>query len=290
MLKLAHISDLHFFHFGKTPLQFFDKTFIGNWHYLLNRRHRHSGALAYEVIEHFKKEGVTHLLITGDYTNSSSKKEMSLMKHYLATLKEAGFHLYSLPGNHDVYTKRAQRSQRFYTYAKEFIDFQGSLPYNLIDHKVAGYPLIGRWWLLLIDCALPNSWNKATGLFSEKGEHYLKEALNALPRDALIAVASHFPFESFKYPYAHLKRGERLATLLHEENRIRLYLHGHRHLPRIEFEKEILLGESGSLTLKASSSFNLLEFEADHCLLTQYQFNKDKWEKTDVQKSTHRLV
>src|SRR5690606_11603845 len=112
--KLAHFSDIHFFKACKSPLQFFNRQFLGNFNYLFTRRKHFDQKLAELKAAELKQEGILSLLITGDFTCMASKAEFLQAKNFLIKLKNQGFKIYILPGNHDVYTKSAHSNKTFY--------------------------------------------------------------------------------------------------------------------------------------------------------------------------------
>lgn len=289
-LKVAHLSDIHFFHLNKSPLQFFSKRFLANFNSLLTRGAILDSNLAYEVLPFLKKEGVTHLIISGDYTSSSSAKEFEMMQQYVKTIKSEGFELFTLPGNHDAYTKSSYRNQAFFSYLGDLVNFSGDTPFNLIDHHVAAYKLIDPWWLVLLNCSCPTPLHKSTGVFSPEIEKSLLSLLSSLPQDSEITLVCHYPFERYRYPKAHLERGSLLEKILQIDKRIRLYLHGHRHHPRIEQIGSITVADSGSISLKKASSFNLLDFSPNGCEITHYQHENKTWRPTDVRETITTLV
>jgi len=264
-MRVAHFSDIHFFHFHKSPLQFFSKRFLGNFNYYFNRKHVHDSHLAYEVLPRLKKQGVTHLIISGDYTTTASSTEFQLMRDYVNTVKEQGFQLFTLPGNHDAYTKSAHRNQSFFSYLGDLVPF-GSLP----DQHVAAFPLYESWQLILIDCSFPTPLYKSTGIFSLPVEKSLKSLLNTLPKNANLVVTCHYPFERYKYPKAHLERGSHLKEIILNDPRIKLYLHGHRHLHRIETLNHLTIADSGSISFKKKSSYNVIDFTETDFTICKY--------------------
>lgn len=280
MIRIAHLSDIHFFHFEKSPLQFFSKRFVGNFNTYLSRKKIFNQDFAYQVVDLLLKENVTHLLITGDYTCTSSKKEFALMVNYIKYLKSKGFTLFTIPGNHDVYTSRADRNKTFYTLLEEWIDFKGDTEKNLIEHRVAAYHLMGNFWLVCCDSARSTALIKSTGVFDKQTEINLKALLKELPKDAKILLANHFPYEKFRYPTAHLERGEALEEIILTHSNIKALLHGHRHRHRIkETRNGHLLLDSGSLSHKYRSSFNLLELSENSIEVHKYKRTDNNWER-----------
>jgi 3',5'-cyclic AMP phosphodiesterase CpdA len=289
-LKIAHISDIHFFHMNKSPLQFFCKRFLANFHAFFTRRTALNPNLAYKVLPLLKKEGVTHIIISGDFTSSSSVREFQLMKNYITAVKASGFEVLTLPGNHDAYTKEAYRNQSFFTYLSNLVNFSGETGHNLIDHRTAAYKLTGPWWAVLINCSQPTPWHKSTGVFSKEVEESLLSTLEALPKNSEITLICHYPFERFRYPKAHLERGEKLEAIIKNDKRIRLYLHGHRHLQRVEQVAGITVADSGSISLKKRSTFNILNFDKTSCEITQYKYMNHTWTPTDDREKISSLV
>ncbi len=289
-LKVAHISDIHFFHLNKSPLQFFCKRFLANFHALFARKATFNPNLAYKVLPLLKKEGVTHIIISGDFTSSSSKKEFELMQTYIKAVKASGFEVFTLPGNHDAYTKQAHRNQSFFSYLESLVNFSGETGHNLMNDFTAAYKLTESWWAVLINCSCPTPWHKSTGVFSKEVENSLLATLESLPKNGKITVICHYPFEKFRYPKAHLERGEKLESILKNDKRIRLYLHGHRHLQRVEQIGDLTVADSGSISFKKRSTFNILNFDGDGCEITQYKYQNDTWSPVGEREKIESLV
>jgi 3',5'-cyclic AMP phosphodiesterase CpdA len=290
-IRIAHFSDIHFYHLNKSPTQFFNKRVLANFHALFSRRKTHDPALAFDVLNFLKKEKVTHLIITGDYTTSSSKKEFEMMQKYIEVVKNEGFTLLTLPGNHDVYTKHALRNNSFFSYLGNYVNFEGDIPnFNLADESVAAYKISDNWWVVMIHCSTKTPLHKSTGIFSKKIEENLTSLLEKIPSDAEITAVCHFPFEPFRYPNAHLERGDALKKILIDDPRIKVYLHGHRHKHRIERLDSLLVCDSGSISLKKHSSLNIIDLKERECQITHYQYSENTWKPTDVRKSTKALV
>ncbi len=289
-LKIAHLSDIHFFHLNKSLSQFFNKRFLANFNALLTRGKLLDSNLAYKVLPFLKKQGVTHIIISGDFTSSSSFQEFRLMQDYVKEIKNQGFELYTLPGNHDAYTKSSHLKQAFFSHLDTLVNFKGDTDHNLIHDGVAAYKILEPWWLVLLNCSCSTAWHKSTGIFSKSLEKSLISLLDSLPAKSEITLVCHYPFEKFRYPRAHLERGHVLEKILATDERVRIYLHGHRHNHRIELAQNIVLADSGSISLKKASSFNLLEFTPTQCEIVHYQRINHEWRPSDVRETVACLV
>ena len=237
-----------------------------------------------------KNERVTHLVISGDFTSSSSKQEFQMAQNFIKSANKEGFKVFTLPGNHDAYTRNAHRNNAFFSHLKNLVDFSGDTRHNLITDHVSAHKLTNPWWLILLNCSRATPLHKSTGVFSVEVERSLIDVLDTLPKDCEITIACHYPFEPYKFPNAHLERGSYLEKILESDKRVRIYLHGHRHQHRIEEIGEITVADSGSIALKQNSSFNLLNFDSSGCEITHYQRSNNTWRKTDVRKTITTLV
>ena len=274
---LAHISDIHFFHLAKTPLQFFSKRFLGNLYHLFKRRSSYNPLLAYDLLSFLQELNVSHLIISGDFTCSSSKKEFQIMQDYIDQAKKKGFTIFALPGNHDVYTQKAYKNQLFFSYLHNLVNFFGDTPHNLIDHRVAAFQLQKSWWLILLHCSFPLPWTKSNGIFAPHTEQHLKTVLSLLPQKAHLIIACHFPYEGFRKNTSILERGERLQKIIQQDKRISLYLHGHLHSPYLQKKEELLITDSGSISFTQKSSFNLIKLQENRYEIKQYKKDLKKF-------------
>ena len=87
MIRIAHISDLHFSKFSLSPAQFFSKQWLGNMNLLFNRSNQYLNERPFSLIPEFKDKGITHVIISGDLTTTSTPQEYKIAKggiaHYL---------------------------------------------------------------------------------------------------------------------------------------------------------------------------------------------------------------
>lgn len=274
-MKLAHISDLHFSKFGFELNDLISKRLLGNLN-LLRRKAQFSQAQREEAIAAFEKEGVTHVLITGDFTTTGSKKEYSQALHFVEKLKMKGWPVFVLPGNHDHYTSRGSKDRIFYRHME-------ALPL-LKEERIAFYDLDPTWRLILLDTTLATPWHLSTGLFSEKTEESLKKILD-ISQDKKVILANHFPFFQHEAPNRRLLRGEALGALIKKSPQIAFYLHGHTHRPTAADLRKNgwpVVIDSGSLPHTERGGWSLLELSSPQWTATQFLHTQGLWTKTGL--------
>ncbi len=226
-MRLAQISDLHFGSFTLNPFQFLSKRWLGNFNFLFTRKKKFSYNRLIELIDLFKAEKVTHVLITGDLSITSRSIEFKMGKRFIELLKKEGLEVFAIPGNHDHYTRRSDRKKRFY----KFFDpqFDPDCPLNLKDDKVTYIQLDDQLWLVALDTAMATGPTSSQGYFSPKAQESLEKALKAIPSYASVILLNHFPFFHNELARKDLVRAPLLKNLLTKYPNIILYLHGHTH-------------------------------------------------------------
>lgn len=285
-MRLAHLSDIHFFSFRKNPLQIFSKRLLGNFNFYFTRKKSFDQSLAVKVLSQLKELGISHLIITGDYTCTSSREEFGLMQEYVKKVRHEGFTVFTLPGNHDAYTHKSYHKQIFYDRLHHLVNFQGEHNFLLNRDRVAIYRLCDDYYLILIDCAVASKYTQSIGRFSRAIEARLKEALSHIEKDAKIVVAGHFPFDPFLIPSVHLERGSHLRSILDNDPRVLAYIHGHRHNQEITKRGHLWVADSGSISISRKSSFNLIELKDSTCLITPYRLQNASWREYHVKETS----
>ncbi|MCP5506093.1 MAG: metallophosphoesterase [Chlamydiales bacterium] len=280
MIKVAHISDLHFSRFSPSPAQFFSKRWLGNLNLLLNRAKEYINERPFSLIPTFKEQGITHVIISGDLTTTSSKQEYRIAKRFVDTLKKEGMKVFLIPGNHDHYTKKADRTKAFY---QSFPSPKES-SFSLSAHGVAGVPLTEGWHLILMDTTFASKLTSSNGFFSPIIEKNLKKLLKTIDPEQNILLVNHFPFFQHDKPHRRLIRGEKLKAIVSTHPNIQLYLHGHTHrrtIADLRPNKLPLILDSGS-TGHRNGSWNLMELDATSLKLTVHKWD-NAWNPIDEQ-------
>jgi len=276
LIRIAHLSDLHFAKPTFRLSQFFSKRWIGNFHCILRRRKEFSSKLLDQLCETLRANEITHAILSGDFTTTSLKSEFALARSFVDKLERQGITCYTLPGNHDKYTKRSQKKRLYYKF------FPNS---DLMGKGLSIHHLDDKLWLILLDTAFATSWIHATGLFSEYLEDELEKTLLSIPKSDKIIIANHFPFFQNDNPLHTLRRGEALQAVLERHPHVQIYLHGHTHRHTLcDLRKTGLpiVLDSGSAAYKKRASFNCIDIASDACEIRVFRHGNHWQEKQRV--------
>jgi len=278
MLKIAHISDIHFINITLNPKQFFSKRWVGNANALLSRRKHFEPTLLLEFEETIKNLDIDYLIITGDFSSTSQYSEFEKCLAFFQKIKQSNIKLLSIPGNHDQYTKKAFLEKRFY----KFFENENSqeFDFELKKHGIEAKKIDEKWWYIGLDTAVATTLLSSRGLFSLELENNLKKLLTLIPKDESIILVNHYPFFDSLNIRRTLKRKDALVNVLKENKNIKLYLHGHTHKNKItDLRKENLpiIMDAGSITYKKSGSWNYLTIDNNQITVNKYSWIKNKW-------------
>lgn len=280
LLRCAHLSDLHFSHPTWNPSQFFSKRWVGNFNLILARKNVYTSEHFDSLLQSLKEQKVSHVFITGDLSCTSLDEEFIKARAFISSLETAGMLVFTIPGNHDHYTKSAYREQLFYNYFNpSFSDTTAKFPpdMSLKKDKVAARYLGHRWWLVGVDTALATPLLSSSGCFSEEIEANLNKVLKAIPSEHHIIVMNHFPIFELESPRNRLIRKDALRSILQQFSNIRFYLHGHTHrhcIADLRPNQLPIILDSGSTAHKAIGSWNMLEISEDGCSVHGYRWKQ----------------
>ncbi|MCB9736371.1 MAG: metallophosphoesterase [Deltaproteobacteria bacterium] len=112
-LRIAHVSDVHVLDLtGTKPWRFLNKRITGLANLMGARKAAHPHSMLEQIVRELEGDDVDHVIISGDLSNLALESELSRARELVKPL--GGFDRVSVvPGNHDVYTRGAQRSRRF---------------------------------------------------------------------------------------------------------------------------------------------------------------------------------
>ena len=289
-MKLAHFSDLHFHHFQISPRQFFSKTWVGNFNGLFNRRRGFSHGMLFTLPDKLKELGVEGVVISGDFTTTSSIAEFKMAARFLSKLRDEGFSLYIVPGNHDIYTKRSERESRFYKEFSPYVSFSGVPSFDLETDHVTAYQLTSSWYLATFDAAKPSSLLHSTGNFHETVEKNLYSLLSSIPKSSHIILLGHFPYHIARAPSHRMKGRKVLSSLLNDFPNVQIYLHGHTHKQQMVNINDRWLLNSGSISEVGKSFFYLIDLEIESFRVDTFHYLGNAFQRIDDQKITANLV
>jgi len=223
----------------------------------------------YALIDRFLQLGVTHVVISGDVTTTSLRREFALARSYVAELEKKGLTTLIVPGNHDSYTKKAYQNRTFYRYFER--------PSLKLD-CVAKEKLAEGLWAVSIDAALATPFYKSTGLFSKPIAENLIALLQEIPKNDKIVLINHFPLFNNDTAKHDLEGAEHLQEIVQNYRNIVLYLHGHSHrhcIGDLRPNHFPILLDSGSVGLKNASSWNLIECEEKACRVRGFFYDEE---------------
>lgn len=280
-MRFAQISDLHFGSFTINPIQFFSKRWVGNFNHFLNRKKQFFHESLPEIVPFLKKNGISHVFVTGDLSATSRTKEFKRAKEFLNLLQKEGFSVFTIPGNHDQYTKQSYKKRKFYRYFQEKYD--KNCIYSLKENKVTYTSLEKGLWLVAMDTAVATSWNSSQGLFSEKMAEDLDQILRAIPSKDKIILMNHYPFfQQYSFDLL-LMGGNLLKKTIQKYPNVFLYLHGHTHQRILADLRESflpILSDCGATPHKESGACHLFDLKENILDVSVYCY-QEGWHKTE---------
>lgn len=242
-MRLAHLSDVHVLDVqGVRWTRFVNKRVTGLANLLALRKGAHpTRLLEAAVAELADDRTIDHVVVTGDLTNLALESELVRAR---AILEPLAHKISVIPGNHDVYTRGAEKSRRFEAHFADWMWSGADLDYPWLKH-------LGDVALLGFSSALARLPFIATGHVSQAQLARLAElhASGAFTGRCVVALVHHNV-----HPRGFRK--DRMHGLGNRDNFIRalaaadvkLLLHGHTHVAhRFEREGVTIIG-SGSST------------------------------------------
>jgi 3',5'-cyclic AMP phosphodiesterase CpdA len=231
-MRIAHASDLHLYSMeGATLRRFLSKRLAGGANLLLRRGGHYRRELFQRILHEWRRDHFDHAVITGDVANLSLPAEFELARRILDEEGPPPHDLSLIPGNHDVYTRGAEKARRF------DLAFQPFLTSDL-DVAPAGdvYPYVrvrGRLAVIGLSSAIATAPIFASGEVRARQLEALETALlrPELERCFRLVLVHHPPAPPYsRVPLRGLRRAESLRRVLKRAG-CELVLHGHEHLP-----------------------------------------------------------
>ncbi|HSX10323.1 MAG TPA: metallophosphoesterase [Chlamydiales bacterium] len=280
-MRIAHVSDFHYTHLTWNPFRLLSKRILGNLNWLFLRKKHFFEEQVEPLPALFKSLNVDLILFGGDFTTTSLIEEFEKAGRFVKKCHQPWI---AIPGNHDKYTKRSQRSKHFYRYfANKRTEIAHPVEFfTLKDHAVEAHRVAPHWWIIALDTALATNPYSSEGLLSEKLESHLEEVLKLIPPNDSIIMLNHYPFFQNDVARHNLKRGEALQQILQRHPRIRLYLHGHTHrhtIADLQLSDLPIVLDSGSCAQGRKGAWNLIDLKPHGCTISTYRWDH-AWTKT----------
>ncbi len=182
IIRIVHISDIHFWKYPANPLHLFNKRMVGVTALALGRASRFRLDRVASLVERVKQLDPDHLLITGDLTTTALDVEFQEARHALEDWLRPG-KVSILPGNHDRYTGESLRTRRFERYFGEFAPSKSFPWLRWID---------GQTGILALDPTRPAL--TAHGLLPHSQLEVAKSLIaDATCRPRRLLIACHYP-------------------------------------------------------------------------------------------------
>lgn len=201
-MRILHFSDPHFSYITFDPKQFLSKQWLGNFNLALFRRNRYQTHHLDKIPQLASQLQVDVVLLTGDMTSTSQIIEFEMARDFVQLFEQP---IYVLPGNHDMYTKHAEKHKVFYSF----------FPSDLMQATwIEKHRLTEGWWWVGLDCARANNLLKSNGVFRAKMDQHLEGVLNSIPEKDSIIIGNHFPLYTRSRPAHDTERASVLQDIL----------------------------------------------------------------------------
>lgn len=140
-MKIAHLSDPHILDLQGVPVTrlLASKRFTGWVNLKLHRGSVHKLQVVEAMLDDIRALAPDHVVVTGDLTNLALETEFALAQKTFASLGMPSDAISIIPGNHDVYTGGAERSQRFMSYFAP--NATSDLPVG-VSHRSGRFPFV----------------------------------------------------------------------------------------------------------------------------------------------------
>ncbi|RFZ78033.1 metallophosphoesterase [Lacrimispora amygdalina] len=249
--------------------------------------------------DQMEKKKPTAVILSGDLTLNGEKKGHEALAEKLTALEEKGVKVLVIPGNHDINNHAAasyfgkEKEPVQEASAKDFYDIYRRFGYDQarsLDQNSLSYvyELDEKNWLLMVDSAQYEPYNKVGGRIKEETLGWMKTQLEEAKKlGVTVVVIAHHNLlkESILYPQdCTLENSGEVVSLL-ESFRVPLYISGHLHLQKTKtYRREP--GEKGA-------DYHISEVVANSFAISPNQYGVLNWtgdnrlvyttEQTDVE-------
>lgn len=244
MLRVAHISDLHFFSYPKSLVGYLGKNGLGVLNHLFFRKKIFHSRIFKNLLTEILEQNIQELWISGDISVSGTLDEFAYAKGELAPFIHSPLKIRLVPGNHDV------RSNLQHSLAQLFLNKERFSPVETISI----HPLID---LICLDLSHNNK-KRDSGLFCSSLEETLKSHLLASQKPQ-IAILCHYPPPIAEGKNNRLVGGSSLQKIVEAHPKIVLFAHGHTHQQSLHHLHNTVVANPG-VTRGSFGRYNFYEF------------------------------
>ncbi len=284
-LRIAHFSDIHLLipNHRCSLSDYLSKKGWGriNLH-CLGRAYRFRFALPIlqQLRKHMEKMAVNHIVFSGDAGTIGIPGECEAVANLLGIGKENRDNNATLipglavPGNHDRYTWREEKSQEF---EQAFSCWQKGE--RIDNHRYPFAQKVGNYWLIAVNSARPNPIPfDARGEIDSAQFDRLIQLCSQL-NDGIRILVTHYPLRrpngQLEGYFRRLRHLDQVMRVLPSLN-ISLWLHGHIHhsffLDKHPDLPLITIG-SGSVTQEYRWSYHHYLFHDQHMTMERYHYD-----------------
>lgn len=222
-MRIVLFGDIHLYRLWLAPWQLASKRILGQTNLILNRRKRFRHDLLPGMIEQAIALDPDMLLLSGDVSTTSLKREFNDVALALKPLADQ-VPTVLVPGNHDRYTFSAKRTRLIDRMLNAWVPQQFPHTRDLMD----------RWRLLALDAAVPRVYN-ARGRLGQVQFDAAETYVESLDDSQGLIVLCHYPCALPDYAHEHeshaLQERDALRGVLENCRARVVYLHGHIHRP-----------------------------------------------------------
>lgn len=236
-MRIAHLSDPHLLDLDGVPpwRLLFNKRLTGYVNLWLKRGHAHRPRLVDAIIDEVRGRHPDHIAVTGDLTNLALEPEFERARRAIERLGRGPEDISVVPGNHDLYTRGAERDGRFVKYFDAYARSDRGLD-RAVDHPSGRFPFLrvrGPALIVGLSTAVARLPLIASGVAGDAQRDALSAALqDPALRDLTPVILAHHPVVNPASALRRAMRGLTDADALRDALRGRpevLALHGHLH-------------------------------------------------------------
>ena len=258
MARLIHLSDLHF--------------------------GAHDDSLVGAVEQSIADLQPDLVVVSGDFTQRARTEQFKEACHFLSRVREAGFEVLGVPGNHDVPLYDVLR--RFLsplTRYRRYID-DTLCPF----HELPGVAVLG------LNTA--RSLTFKDGRISDEQVAFIRESFARTPQESFRVLVTHHPLFALKIG-VEVQRAigrQELALDAVQEAGVDMLLAGHNHHASSQDAGDLVTRAGGALVVQAGTatstrvreqeqSFNTLDIGDGAVTITVNAWKGERFEPTDAQ-------